>query len=59
MVTDNLLLHAVDCLTAKMGGTIRGSGGPGIAAIFGPGGPIILLQKVRGGGVFEGGPSTA
>ena len=30
------------------GGTIRGGGGPGMAAIFGPGGPYILLRTVRG-----------
>jgi len=33
-------------------------GGPGIAAKFGPGGPIILLWTVRGT-TFEGGLSTA
>ena len=40
------------------GGTIRGRGGPGMAAIFGLGGPYILL-RTDGGTDFEGGPSTA
>ena len=30
------------------GGTIYSKGGPGMAAIFGPGGPIILPWTVRG-----------
>ena len=30
------------------GGTIRGKGGPSMAAIFGPGGPYNLLRTVRG-----------
>ena len=33
--------------------------GPGMAAIFGRGGPIILPWTVRGRGAFEGGLSTA
>ena len=40
------------------GGTIRGRGGPGMAAIFSPGGPYILLRTVRGdrfrGGTIHG-----
>ena len=30
------------------GGTVRGRGAPGMAAIFGLGGPFILLRMVRG-----------
>ena len=40
------------------GGTIRGRGGPSMAAIFGPRGPYILLRTVRGdqfwGGTIHG-----
>ena len=40
------------------GGTVGGKGGPGMAAIFGPGGPIILSWTVRGdrfrGGTVHG-----
>ena len=40
------------------GGTIYSKGGPGMAAIFGPGGPIILPWTVRGdrfsGGTVHG-----
>ena len=36
------------------GGTIRGRGGPSMAAIFDPGGPFILLQMVRGGLILRG-----
>ena len=35
-------------------GTVSSRGGPGIAAKFGPGGPIILLWTVRGDR-FQGG----
>ena len=40
------------------GGTIRGKGGPSMAAIFGPGGPYICNER-SGETDFEGGPSTA
>ena len=40
------------------GGTVGSKGGPGMAAIFGPGGPIILPWTVRGdhfrGGTVHG-----
>ena len=40
------------------GGTVGSKGGPGMAAIFGPGGPIILPWTVRGdhfrGGTVRG-----
>ena len=39
-------------------GTVGSKGGPGMAAIFGPGGPIILRGQ-SGGTTFEGGLSTA
>lgn len=38
-------------------GTICGKGGLGMAAIFGPGRPIVLLWTVWGA-TFEGEPST-
>ena len=45
-------------ITHLCGGTIYSEGGPGMAAIFGPGGPIILPWTVRGdrfsGGTVHG-----